>query len=44
VLAAPEILTRLPNVEIVEGLATVPGAPATGGSAASAAPHEETTE
>jgi prolyl-tRNA editing enzyme YbaK/EbsC (Cys-tRNA(Pro) deacylase) len=28
VLAAPEILTRLPNVEVVEGLATVPGAPA----------------
>jgi prolyl-tRNA editing enzyme YbaK/EbsC (Cys-tRNA(Pro) deacylase) len=38
VLAAPEILRRLPNVEVVEGLATVPVAPAT------AATDEETTE
>ncbi len=26
VIAAPEILARLPNVEVVEGLATIPGA------------------
>jgi prolyl-tRNA editing enzyme YbaK/EbsC (Cys-tRNA(Pro) deacylase) len=28
VLAAPEILTQLPNVEVVDGLAGIPGAPA----------------